>query len=354
MTNARMSGLDAALQNDTAAGLRRRDVLRFGTLGALGLAAAWPGRAQAQAKLDHVSIVGTLANTTATLQELMRQEGFFQSMGLDAEFVNVADGSKLMGALLSGSSDVCMISGFSQVLAAIEKGGKLKLVAAARYLVEDAIYTKKPEIKRLADLQDRTVGTGSPGALLHHMTVAALRKAGIDERKVQFVNIGSSADVFRAVVAGTVDAGIALADVYDHMDQYGVHALEDGVLWTSLPEYTYQASYTSDRAIAQKRDLLVRTLASYAKLYRFISATNSRDAFTRARAAVLKKSANEGEAEWNFIQKYKPYALDLMLSEERIRYMQELNVELGLQKKVLPYNQVVDMSLAQDAVKLLG
>jgi hypothetical protein len=35
-----------------------------------------------------------------------------------------------MGAVIGGSSDIVVISGFSQVLAAIEKGAKIKLVAA--------------------------------------------------------------------------------------------------------------------------------------------------------------------------------------------------------------------------------
>lgn len=43
-----------------------------------------------------------------------------------------------------------------------------------------------------------------------------------------------------------------------------------------------------------------------------------------------------------------------MLTGERVRFMQDLNVSLGVQKRVLPYEQVCDMSLARDAVKLLG
>ena len=61
----------------------------------------------------------------------------------------------------------------------------------------------------------------------------------------------------------------------------------------------------------------------------------------------------EGEAQWNYIQKFKPYAVDLTLDEERLRYMQQLNVDLNVQGKVLPYAQVADMSLAREALALL-
>jgi ABC-type nitrate/sulfonate/bicarbonate transport system substrate-binding protein len=286
----------------------------------------------------------------------MKEQGFYKKFGLEPNIVSVADGSKLMGAVIGGSGDIVVISGFSQVLAAIEKGAKIKLVAATRFLVDDVIYSKRPDIHHLKDVEGRTFGTGSPGALLHHMTVALMHKKGVDAAKVRFVNIGSSSDVFRAVVAGTVDAGIALNDVYEQQQHYGVHALDDGLVYDELPEYTYEASYSSDRAIAGKRDLLVRTLAAYGTLYRFIQSSDSKDIFARARVAVTNSTtaAAEGAAEWEFLQKRKPYASDLILSEERVRYMQEINLELGLQKRMLPYDQVADMTLAQDALKLTG
>jgi NitT/TauT family transport system substrate-binding protein len=340
---------------------RRRDVLRLGGIAGLAGVAASTGltsfnrAARAATAPIPVNIVNTASNSTMALQELIKQQGYFEEFGLAATTLNVADGSKLMGALFSGSSDICILSGFSQVFPAVEKGGKLKIIAGAGLLLQDAIYSAKPDIHHVKDLEGRTVGSGSPGALLHQFTVALLRKKGVDVSKVKFVNVGSSASVFNAVVAGTVDAGPSLIDVYPEQKKYGVHSLEDGDLWKELPEYTYQGSYAADRAITEKRDALVRVLAVYGKLYRFLSSPNSHDAFMRARAAVLKKSdAAEGEFEWQFAQKYKAYATDLTLSEDRIDYMQKLNVEFGIQKKVLPFNEVADMSLAKDAVKLLG
>ena len=42
------------------------------------------------------------------------------------------------------------------------------------------------------------------------------------------------------------------------------------------------------------------------------------------------------------------------MSEERVRYMQQLNVDTGVQKTILPFDKVADMSLARDALKLLS
>src|SRR5262249_26980363 len=137
--------------------------------------------------------------------------------------------------------------------------------------------------------------------------------------------------------------------------RFGTHALEDGRFYADLREFTNQASYTSDRAIATKREALVRTLAAYGKLYRFLGTAASREPFLKAFATVNGNGGREeADAQWQFYQAPKPFAVDLVLSEERIGYMQDLNVSLGVQKRALPYEQVCDMSLAREALKRLG
>ena len=140
----------------------------------------------------------------------------------------------------------------------------------------------------------------------------------------------------------------------DQPDVYKVTLLEHGNMSVELTEFTYQGAWTSDEMIAKKRDQLVKTLAAYAKLNRFVQTASSKDAFMKARFTVFPKAKQaEAEAHWNYIQKYKPYAENLIVDEERIKYMQELNVEAKRQKAVLPYKDVADMSLAKDALALL-
>ena len=74
-----------------------------------------------------------------------------------------------------------------------------------------------------------------------------------------------------------------------------------------------------------------------------------------ARHTVLPGAGErEGPAQWHFIQNYKPFAVDLVLGPERLDYMQKLNVRLGTQKQVLPYDRVADDSLARGAMSLLS
>src|SRR5262249_26560496 len=120
--------------------LRRREILRAGVVAAAGLMMPRPLMA---ADRVNINLVNASGNTNLVLAALLKQEGMFDQLGLDANILHVADGSKLIGSLLSGESDMCALSGFGQVLPAIEKGAKLKVLAGGALSALQAIMTKK-------------------------------------------------------------------------------------------------------------------------------------------------------------------------------------------------------------------
>src|SRR5258708_15842323 len=135
--------------------------------------------------------------------------------------------------------------------------------------------------------------------------------------------------------------------------------LEEGTFARDLPEYTWQASFAMNRVIAGNGDLLVRVLAAYGKAYRFVqSDPTSKEAFIRARWKALGGAsfdvvAAEAAGQWQFVQDNKPYALDLRISPERVEYMQRLNLDVGAQRQILPYEQIPDLSLPAQPVRML-
>lgn len=334
-------------------GLRmdRRRFLQAGAAAAGGLMLV-PHVSRAQtAGMQKIAIASTSGDSGQTLIELMQSQGFLKKFDLEPEFLSVSDGAKIVSAIVSGSADICRGSGFGQTLAAINQGAEMKVIGGACVLITQAIYTARPEIKTLKDLEGRVVGAGAPGALLHHMTSALLKKHGVDVSKVQFVNVGSSTNVFKAVVAGTVDAGPGLTNVYDEQAKYGVHAIAD--FWTELPDYPYQACYAATKAIDEKRDVLVRALAGFQSLYDFVQSDSSKDVYVQAAMkATGDTEPSKSIAQWEFFNKYKPFSI--VMPPERIDYLQGLNVDAGIQQAPLPLDRIADFSLAQDALKLIG
>ena len=301
-----------------------------------------------------VRTIALSANTIRVFDELLAKQGFLEEFNVMPTAEVVADGSKVVAALVGGASDICMQVGFGQFLPAIAAGARLKVIAGAGLLPQVAVYTSRPDITSVAQLEGCTIGTGAPGTLLHSLMVALFEKKGVDTSKVKFVNVGSSSDVFRAITAGKVDAGPGDLAFFDQQDKYHVHALTDGQLWVELPEYTNQVSVTTETAIDEKRDVMVRMLAAYVKLYRFLHSPQSHDPFVSAFKSALGSTEEEANTQWRFYEKYHPFDEALVISPERVNYMQDLNVKVGLQKSRLDYAQVVDMSLAQEALKLVA
>lgn len=336
-------------------GQNRRKVLLGGASVVGGICMPAIVSAVAQTKYK-VKIINTASNTVQTMQELVKQLGYLDEFGLEVEALNVSDGSKVMASLISGEVDAVMLSGFSQVVPAIEKGARLKIMAGALLKSNSMIYTAKSDVHSVKDLMGKTIGTGAVGSSLHTLVTALLRKNGIEESQVKFLNVGSGTDVFKAVAAGIVDAGPSQVEFQDQAAKLNIKALPDGKFWEQLPEYSDQGSFTADRTIASRRDAIVRLLAAYGKMYRFVCAPGSKEAYIKARVAALGAKADipGGEALWQFMQDFQPYALNLTLTEARIAVTQKINIEQGVQKTNLPYDRVVDASLARDAVAMLG
>ena len=332
------------------------DLSRRMLLGQAGaaVATAQAGRVLAASPIP-VHIANASGSTNLVMTALMRQQRFLESFGLDPDILNVGDGSKIVGGLLGGSLDASLMSGFGQVFPAIERGAPIRVIGGGALLPLLAMFTGKPNIRTLKDLEGKTVGTGSVGALVYQLTATLMRKYQVDIRKVRFVNIGSSADIIRAVAAGTIDAGAGDASAITQAANRKIRLIEHGNMSVELTAYTYQGAWTTVKKIATNRDAIVRSLAAYGKLYRFVQQPQAKPAFLKALASAFPNATPaDADAHWNYIQTYKPFAVNLVLSPERMRYMQALNISFGVQKRIVPFEGVADMSLARDALKLLG
>ena len=247
---------------------------------AAGAAAAFPSGARAAFAPANVNIINTGSNDSYALQALIKQQHYLEDFNLTANTQNVSDGIKLTASVVTGASDIGILTGFSQVFPAIENGAPLKLVGCAERQPDFIVVTGNPAVKSLKDLEGKSVGTGAVGALVYAAMAAMLQKAHVDLNKVTFVNIGSSSDVFKAVAAKKVDAGPCQHDFAKVAAQFGCRVIADAV--QVIPQFTNQGSFTTDRTIAEKRDVLVRTLAVYGRSYRYVDSAGSKANYVKA------------------------------------------------------------------------
>lgn len=339
--------------------IHRRAFLRAGTL-AVGAAAAGPvlagcGTSSSSPKssngksLTNINIVNTHTTDTLAFQKILQDKGWLEAYGVNASTTNVADGVKATAAITSGSADIAMMSGFGQIFPLIAKGEPLKLIGGTGQLANFEVWSAQPDIHTLSDLQGKTVGIGAVGALLDQVMLAMFHQEGIDASKVTFVDIGSSADVFKAVVAKRVDAGLGSIGFAASQQKYGVHSVAR--VWQVLPKWVNQGSFTSTSAIQNKRQGLIGTLAAYAHLFRYLQSPDSESDYVNAYVAS-GDTAPTAKALWNWYQQARPFDLGITLSQPFVTYMQQMNILVKSQSSVLPYSQVTDMSLARAAAKL--
>lgn len=301
-----------------------------------------------------LAIANASGNLNLTLAEMMRRERLFEAYGVKVNPIEVADGTRILGGIVSGSLHASLISGIGQVFPAIAKGARLRIIGGAINRPQLAVYTRRGEIASLKDLESKVIGAGSVGALTWQLTVTLLRQAGVEVSKVRFVNIGSSADVFRAVAAGTIDAGAAAASLSEAPLPDGVRMIAGSNMAEALPQFAYSGAWASLEAIEQRRDELVRALAAHGRLYRLLHTDAGKAPFIAARKAVLPRATDsEHEAQWRFLQRWKPFAADLLIDPARIDYLQDLEASFGVNHRRLSFADVADMSLAKEALALL-
>lgn len=344
-----MSNTTGGLTRST---LSRRSLLALGGAIGVGGALSLAGCGGSSGDSNSADVINTGSNDTLILQQLMDDMGYMHEQGITAKTTNVSSGSDLMGSIIGGKSDIAILTGFSQIFPAIEKGADLKLLGAVSLIPGDAIYSAKPDIHSVKDLRGKSVGTGQVGALLSELFLAAFQKEGVDPKSVTFVNIGSSTDVFKAVSAGKVDAGIGYVSYYDQQDKYGVHAIAD--LWNMLPRFTLQGPFASAKTIDSKGDELAKVLAAYLHTFRYASSKASKDDYLKAALKVPGEDEATATTLWNFYQDHHFFSQDLQITPDRVDYLQRLNIKSGVQTKMLAFDDVTDLSVAKKAVSLLA
>lgn len=340
-------------------GIDRRALLRTGAVaaGAVGagslLAAcgsSTPSPKSSSGKsLTDINIINTDTTDTLAFQQILQDKGWLKAYGVNASTTNVADGVKATAAITSGSADIALMSGFGQIFPLIAKGESLKLIGGTGQRANFEVWSAQPDIHTLSDLEGKTVGIGAVGALLDQVMLAMFQRQGVDASKVTFVDIGSSADVFKAVVAKRIDAGLGSIGFAASEQKYGVHSVAS--VWKTLPNWVNQGSYTSAGAIKNKREGLIGTLAAYAHLFRYLQGPDSKSDYVNAYVKV-GGTAPVATTLWNWYQQTRPFDLGITLSPALVTYMQKVNILVKAQTSVLPYTQVTDMSLARAAAKL--
>lgn len=292
----------------------------------------------------------TSGATQGVGRAMLVKRGFYKEFGLDVTWEQITDGNRLLAAAVAGETDLAD-GGIGGVFPAVLAGADLKILGSYNTLTPFVVYASS-SITSLKQLEGKSVGTGAPGALLHSLMTATLRKHGVDPAKVSFVNIGGSPAVFQAVAGGKVDAGPSQISYTLAAKEQGLNVIAD--LGAELPDYVNTGLYASEKTIKERREILVRMLAAYAKMFAFVKTPESRQAWIDTGVAEFKLKPEDAATDWEWMRKNNAIAWDLAFTEKQSNFLQQVNIDDGNQSKKIAFNEIVDLSLAKDALKLAG
>ncbi len=133
--------------------------------------------------------------------------GYFEEQGLEVELTPAANGATSINALVSGSTDLALVS-YPSLITAFSSGLPVTIAAngiagtdeyqAGLYVLADS------DVQEPADMLGKKFATPSLGSVGDIWFRGVLREAGLDDTKVQFVEI-PQANMAAALQAGDVD-----------------------------------------------------------------------------------------------------------------------------------------------------
>ena len=308
----------------------------------LGVAPAPAAAAPAPWKMGVVAV-----KADSAFQEIAVRKGFYREQGLDAEIIYQAGDIPTFRTLLGGLVDVGELSPANPMVG-IEKGAKVKIVASFMPGLPIMLFGKD-DIKEAKDLLGRVVAVTEPGTFPYLLTANVLKKHGLDPNKVQYLTVGGDADRVRAMLIGRADAAPAAIEFQAHLKP-GFHTVLS--FQQELPQWIRYTFVTTDKVIAERPSDLVKAMIAHAKGLRYALAHKDETVALMADLGKLDRKTAEWVYDW-----YVTHRLlnpNGEISRENLRWMQELNVGLGRQSKLLPYEQVATDELQKKVNAALG
>jgi NitT/TauT family transport system substrate-binding protein len=233
--------------------MKRRTLMS--TAAALGLAGAWPARAQSS-KI----VFGFTAVTDFTSVFVAKEEGYFSKRNLDVELKFIPLNSTIPAAI---QSDSLQMGGPtpSVYLQGVEGGLDHVVVAGGGLTTKGAlgagfVARVGSGIKTAQDCVGKKIGVPGLGAFLHVTFRGWLKQQGVDYRKVNFVEASfpQHSDLLRG---GSID-GVVTADPFmSRITDSGTGYVASYYL-TFLPEGNHTIMHTARRDWAEKNPAAVK------------------------------------------------------------------------------------------------
>lgn len=211
---------------------------------------------------------------------MAKQENLFKKHGLDVELIHISSSSRAIQAILAGEIAFSFMDGNNAAQANL-KGANLALIAGATNRQVFSLMAK-PEIKSIAELRGKKVGVTRIGSSTHTSALFALGGAGLKPADYQLLPLVEVPNIFTALAAGQIDAGVVSPPTNARSKKAGFKELMN--LAKDGPEFVSVAVGTTRSYIRANEDIVRRVVRAYAEGVMI---------FKKNKAAALKMIENQ-------------------------------------------------------------
>jgi NitT/TauT family transport system substrate-binding protein len=282
------------------------------------------------------------------------QKKMFEKHGIQVEVIIIRGATNVVRAVLSETVPIGRINP-DYVIGAIEKGAKVKVVAANMEKIPYDIYAR-PEIKTGADLKGKTLGvstlTGGTTLMVHEVLEKAYK---LKENDYKLLVVGTSPERYAALKGGSVQASFM-------GPPFTFRAAKDGFRkLANFHEYLGPILFTTDFAHANymksNRAEIVRYLRAMIEATRWLYDPKNKEEALALHMKVLKSPRESAEEDYKYlVQDFQPFPRDGLVSKVSFDKTMELRAKEGIYqgKKIPTAGDYVDNSFIEEALKGLG
>jgi NitT/TauT family transport system substrate-binding protein len=276
--------------------------------------------------------------------------GFAEKQGIKLEIVQFKTDIIALQALLAGEVDSFDGGPVGSIVAA-SRGGDVKIMGCEWPGLPYGIFVRG-NIAAPADLKGKTFAISAPSANPAVVARAVLEHYGVPVEAVNFANLGSDLDRFKAVVAGVADGAIVSNEYVPIAEKQGVKMLV--AARDALPDYIRECVMSSGKTLAARRDEAVRFMAALIAAFRHAVAHRDETISLTREIASIKPDDPRPEFVFDDAVKTKSVDPEYSLPLPKLTWMAEQLVKDGTLKQPFDVAKVIEPAIRAAALKTLG
>ncbi len=286
-------------------------------------------------------------------------KGYFKEQGITLDSLSFPSAANMVAPLVRGDLQVGGGAAGAGIFNAIRTGTAMRIVADKGNLTPgfgfEAIVVRTAvadQIKSAKDLKGRNIALSARDITPEVTLATYLQGAGLTVKDVNVVTL-AHAEMLAALQAGAIDAALPIEPSLTRILESGQGKLlirSDQV----VPGEQTAVIFFSEQ-FAKQKEVAVRWMVAYLKGTRFYNdAFVKKDPAKRAEAIEILSKATKFEAA--LIEKMTPPGLDPngRVNVASLDEVQKYLIAKGSMPAAIDMKQTVDMSFAEEAVRILG